>query len=313
MSQRSVWAGVGIPAILCVVVLSTLPARAEFKDNPDPNTLWIEDGSNIATGDQSSDQYWATGTPPLNITAAPDNAGFILDAAGDAHAAGRYVKFDPAYPYITWEITRVENGTGYRAFGIRALGNNPAFGGMVTHIQPGIYTSRTHFLFPEPKTAFLRLELYNAKVTLKYLKVVKTPDNYAEINTDLFKTKGYLELGDEVQFKVVLAEPAEDVTLRFFHSYIMPPLSVNGSQTLQLKPVNEQNKIWSARVKITSCAAGNLKPGKQFTPGEFLVKAVVLGGKIDTPLWTNNPVEFRFTPAPAPGSNTPAPGSSPTP
>lgn len=308
MSQRSVWTGVGIPAILCFLTVAAFPARAEFKDNPDPNTLWIEDGSNIATGDKSSDQYWAVGTPALNITAAPDNAGFILDAAGEAHASGRYVKFDPAYPYITWEITGVENGTGYRAFSVRALGASHAFGGMVSHIQPGIYTCKTNYLFPEPKTTFLRLELYNAKVTLKYLKVSKAPDNYAEINTDLFKSKGYLELGDEVQFKVVLAEPAEDVTLRFFHSYIMPPLSVNGSQTLQLKPVNEQNKIWSARVKIASCTAGNLKPGKQFTPGEFLVKAVVLGGKIDTPIWTNNPVEFRFNTTPAPEA---APVSTP--
>lgn len=311
MSQRRVWTGVGIPVILCFLTVAALPARAEFKDNPDPGTLWIEDGISIATGDKSSDQYWALGTPALNITAAPDNAGFTLEAAGEAHAAGRYVKFDPAYPYITWEITRVENGTGYRAFSVRALGASHAFGGMVSHIQPGIYTCKTNYLFPEPKTTFLRLELYNAKVTLKYLKVSKTPDNYAEINTDLFKTKGYLELGDEVQFKVVLAEPAEDVTLRFFHSYIMKPLELNGSQTLQLKPVNEQNKIWSARVKITSCTTGNLKPGKQFTPGEFLVKAVVLGGKIDTPIWTNNPVEFRFNTTPAPGSGETS--ASPTP
>ena len=279
--------------IFCLVLLTAMPIFAKFSENPDSNTLWVEDGANISTGKTPSSESWTSGTDSINVAAAPNGGGVILDAAGKPHTTGRYVKFDPAYSYITWQVTHVEPGDGYRKFTVRTLDSN-AFAGMVTHIQTGIYTCKTQYAFPKAKTAFLRLILHNAKVTFKYLKVVKEPENYAEINIQQFKSKSYLELGDEVQFKVKLAEPAEDVTLRFYHNYIMKPLELNGSQTLGLKPEDDQKKIWSARVKITDCTPGNLKHDQQFNPGTFLAKATVLGGAIHTPIWTANPVEFRF-------------------
>jgi hypothetical protein len=75
----------------------------------------------------------------------------------------------------------------------------------------------------------------------------------------------------------------------------MPGLVINDSPTLQLKPQKDNPKIWEATVKISSCK-GNPNPGKTFGPGAFIVKAAILGGKMDKPLWTANACEFNLNP-----------------
>lgn len=274
-------------------------ALAELKSNPDKNTLWIEDGKKVQVGVGSSNRHWNTQGLNVSDASEEDSAEGILFESPNSkkHATGRYVHFDPAFPYLVWEISQVIPGKGYQGFCLHTLQTDHGlFFSMVSHLKTGLFTVNTSYYYPVPKVSYLRIDLYNTQITMKYLKLVKTPANYLEISSPLFATKKGLDLGDEVTFKLVLAETAEDVSLRFFDSYTMPQLTINGSQTLQLKAEDEDQKIWTRKLKFDSCT-GAAKPGIPFSPGGFIVKAVILGGKLGMPIWTTNPVEFRINPA----------------
>lgn len=267
-------------------------ARAELQVNPDANTLWIEDGRQIKSGVGSSDQHW---TNALEFSEV-ESGGFKMRGEGPGKSnSGRYVDFDPAYPWLVWEITEVTPGApGYRALSFRTLDMpQSAFVGMISFIQPGIFAVRTDYAHPTAKRTFFRIDLHNCDVTMKYLKLVAQPENYIEVTGPTMDSKKVVELNDEVTFVARLAEPAEDVSLRFYDNYMMPQLTINGSQQLQLKPVDAEQKIWMATVKLESCTGYRRKPDSQFSPGSFLVKAIVLGGSLNTPIWGANPVEFR--------------------
>lgn len=282
--------------ILSALLLMASQAFAEFRTDPDANTLWIEDGAQIATGKGPSASHW---DDTMILSPLPEGGFSVQSPSSDRHTTGRHVKFDPQYPWLVWKIAEITPGTGYRAFAMRALGGE-AFGVIVTHIQTGLYTVDVANAIPTGRPPYFRIELYNATLKLKYIKLVKQPENYLQVTSPSFAAKKALDFGDELTFKVVLAEPAEDVSLRFYDTYVMPQLAINGSQSLQLKPENANPKIWSATIKIESCTGGRVKPNLPFEPGGFAIKAVVLGGKLDKPIWTFNPVKFRLNTAAAP-------------
>ena len=280
-------------AALATLCLSGSIARADIIVNPDANTLWIEDGKNIAAGDGPSSKHWQK-AEGIDITSAADG-GFTIASHGDqGTATGRYIAVDPAYPYLVWEISGVTPGEGYRGFVFRRGEKGAPAINMVTNIETGI------FVLPDPvETAggpYYRLDLRNAGVTFKYIKRVKQPDYMIRLSSPAFE-KGYVAPGDEVTFDVEMKEPAEDVTLSFFDSYTMPQLKINGAQKLQLKPKDKNDlKLWTATIPISEISGDRLKSGQQFGPGRILIKATILGGGIKVPLWTINPVEFRLKP-----------------
>ncbi|MCX5642890.1 MAG: hypothetical protein NTY10_06675 [Candidatus Omnitrophica bacterium] len=286
-----------ISAVFCLVALFFFVTLSEAKviHNPDSNTLWIEDGIKVETGIGQSADHWISENTTAEVKEA-QGGGIIFNNIGieaNRYATGRYLPIDPAYPYITWEITNFKNADTSRSF-------NAAFQGLLgmgisTYIPEGIYVYNPFVDKNQAKTVtHFRIDVSNCAVTFKYLKMVKVPENYIEVTSPAFSEKKRLDIGDSVTFKVILAKPAEDVSLTFFDSYIMPQIKLNDSQILQLKPVEGNPAIWQATIKIDSCEGDNLAPGKQFDPGRFLIKAVVLGGGISVPIWTPNTYEFRL-------------------
>ena len=82
--------------------------------------------------------------------------------------------------------------------------------------------------------------------------MVKTPDYCVEVTSSAFSAKKSFALGDELKVTVRLKEPAEDVSLRFYHSYGMQELTLNGQDKLKLKPEKNGSKVWSAVPKLES-------------------------------------------------------------
>jgi len=262
---------------------------------PDDNTLWIEDGKELELVEHGQPEFWAGKAWAGKLEMEPITGGFRLKSpSADKNSMGRYLKLSPSYPYLVWEVSKVIYGEGYRGFSLHFPG--PVFG-FVTHIFPGIFAVNPFLVDKKlaEKLYFCRLYLYNAEMHFKYLKMVKKPDNYIEIAGPHLQDKGFLEPEDELMFRVFLKEPAEDVSLTFYDSYITHEVKVNGSSGLQLKPEDKEQKIWSARVKIERVDPPSLKKegNASYSPGSFLIKATVLGGRIDIPLWTASYFEIK--------------------
>lgn len=225
--------------------------HAEFKEKPDPNTLWIEDGKNI-TG-------WRSEIP---VKSMPDGGFSILQSPDmKYYATGRYVPVSAEYPWLVTEITDVFPNKGYRSLNFRTKV------GIVTNLPTGIFAFRVKdYANASVNSEFFRLDLYGMEVRFKYLKVVKIPENYIQADQQENKVKYYVRL----------QAPAEDVSLYLFDGYGMAPLLIDGSNKIQLKPVDENIPLeWIGTSSI---------PKK--TKGCVVIKGSVMGSEaLKVPLW----------------------------
>ncbi|MCX7917305.1 MAG: hypothetical protein N2589_04170 [bacterium] len=281
--------------LIVLYIFSTLCFSA-VKYNPDENTLWIEDGKNFAIIEYGKKEFWEgkAWSGKLEVEGLED--GFrIKSPSNDKHSIGRYFKFSSEYPYLVWEIKKVIYGEGYRDF-LMAFPNNVF--NFVTHIYPGLFVTNPFLSNKNIKNfEYCRIFLYNTEIHFSYIKMVKKPEYLIEIESPAIKEKGYVEIGDEIIFKVILKEPAEDVSLTFYDFYITHEIKVNNSSSLQLKPEDDEQKIWIGKIKLEKIDKPSVKKdGKEidtYSPGNFLIKATVLGGKINVPIWTANYFEIK--------------------
>lgn len=199
-----------------LVFIAVLPLFAEFHENPDSNTLWLEDGVNISG--------WRDG---LTLSAHPEG-GFTIEP-GEGYSTGRYVPADPQYPWLAGEIAGYSMLEGYRGFVF--TGNF----GMVANPQTGVFAVK---LISKGNRPFFRFDLHGLKMHFKYLKQVQKPDYRVE-------TK---RLENQLEVRVFLKELAEDVMVRFYDAYHVSMLRLNGDDKLQLLPTDEKNPVeWSAK------------------------------------------------------------------
>jgi hypothetical protein len=274
--------------ILSVLVMACCAGlQAEMLYKPDANTLWIENGKNIQKSPKNSSKGW--NSSELSITPLPDGKGFSIDATDPKkHGSGRYVNTSPEYPWFVYELKAITQYKGYRSYAVPCFGGICVFG-QVSNPQKGIFATNV-FEKKKPtknEVRFLSYYQYGLKLDFGYFKMVKKPDYYITANSEAFKTRKEFGSGDKIKFTVNLKEPAEDVTLRFFDSYMVIPMQLNQQQVLQLKPENEEAKVWSAEVTIKTFAK---KSGK--INGKIMMKAIVLGGAINVPVW--NYIDYPY-------------------
>jgi hypothetical protein len=262
---------------------------ARLVQKPDGNTLWLFDGKNVSMG--TKPDQWRTGVEVKSV----DNQGLIFSSAGEkAVSTGHYVPLDAAYPYMVMDISEVKNGEGYRGLTVFLSGVEESSRlAMVSYVQTGRFILR---MYPKaltpPAQTFLAVYLYNTTMTVKTLKMVKQPTD----NLEIVPPAGakVVKPGDEVTFRVTLEKPAEDVTLTFYNSYTMPHVAINDQQRLQLKPEDDAQKIWSAKVKMNTLTAPGGQEGLDLPVGGLMVRTTILGGSFKEPLWTWNIVPFNF-------------------
>jgi len=101
-------------ALLAACCLSILPlcSEAKFIPNPDTNTLWVEDGVEVAVGPGCTDTQWGDG---LEIESVPGQGMLFRSPSDKKTATCRQLPLDPAFPYMVWEIADMRYTQGYRA------------------------------------------------------------------------------------------------------------------------------------------------------------------------------------------------------
>ena len=249
---------------------------AELQKNPDENTLW-----QITSPDMK--EWKGTG-----VKIEKREKGFSLrnesPSVKSPHSITRKVPVDPEYPYLVFETVSINTFKGYRAwfFGLRESQNQ--FGSIVNG-EPGIVAINC---FDNPAKKFmnnqatLQFYMFNFKTDLLYMKMVKKPDNYITVTGD-FTSRKAIQPGDKVKFTVYLKESAEEVSLKLIYKKWLYTIKVNGNEVVELTPEDKDQKIWSAEVPVKSLKCSK---GSSFKKGEILLRAVVLGGKVNVPLWT---------------------------
>ena len=265
-----------IKKIFCLfLVCSGLTVFAELKNNPDENTLW--QFSSLNPG-----KWKGTGVKIENR-----KNGFVLSNESPSpktpHSINRKVPVDPEYPYLVFETVAISPFKGYRTWSV-ALREFQCRFGSVTNAESGIVVVNCFenpAKIPAGKQANLQFYFYDFKADFKYIKMVRKPDNYIAVTGD-FSAKKTIRSGDKIKFTVYLKDGAEEVSLKLLYRKWLYTVKVNGKETIELTPEDKDQKIWSAEIPVKTVVDGKRSSYKK---GEILLRAVVLGGSVKTPIW----------------------------
>ena len=271
--------------IIAGVLLAAGIAQAKQLDKPDDNTLWMEDGKEIEIGKLGLHRWTpANGNKELELKPKEDGKGFSF-FAGDG--AGRkvttLVRFSPDYRYLVFRITDFEMLKGYRNWTLRAdLG--PMAVSQVNSLQKGIFVFDLYQNLQEKeaakKSGYLHFWVYNLRLDLEYLKLVKKPGYVVRAEC----ADPEIKPGSKVKFTAELEKEAEDVSICLTTGGNPRPVKVNGAVKIQLKPMDKTQKIWTAEIEVK-----NIGIAKAVRRHQIFMKMDVLGGELDEPVWVGLP------------------------
>lgn len=235
---------------------------AEIVKNPDPNTLWIENGKNIKFAEKHGDLRWGTGNT-LKITSSEQ--GFTIGPAGKL---GIYIPVSSQYPWFCFKVNSVERvGNTYHGLATNLALDIGIFS-VVSRIPKGVYCipmAGAKKLKEKPSWNYMRLDIHSANITFDYIGMFKEPPCALSLGDSPIKK------GSEVTVSIKTKEPAEMVQLKFYKAYTMPAINVIPNVKRYLaKPVDGKgNKEWTFKFPY------NGFKGVDGKVGSVLIEAVV--------------------------------------
>lgn len=270
----------------CIAASMVTAVHARQVKNPDENTLWMEDGQEIELGEKTGMFRWTS--PGVEIKAKDNGKGFSFYAKGgkDPKAVTGF-HVSPEYPYLTFRITGFDLLNNYRNWTMMV--NGLAVSSQVSTPQKGIYVYDLFQNLPEDaaakRTRYLTFFIYNLRLDLDYLKLVKKPSYLVRAEC----ADPEIKPGSKVRFTAELEKEAEDVSISLITGGVPQTIKVNGAVKIQLKPADATQKIWTAEVEIKSISVK-----KAMKRHGVFMKMDVLGGDLDEPVWVGLP--FKVTP-----------------
>ena len=186
-----------------------------------------------------------------------------------------YVDREPGQDFLVFDFKRhrvVKDGK-YINWGIffnkTGGGKHGHLAGDVTRPQNGYYTLRLPPVTTKCRDVMI-IRDYNLEMELGEIACVSKPADFAE----------FLDYGDRFEIKVSLSRPCEDITCNFTASNGAHPIAypVNGSASVDLKPLDDTRCRWGATVEVKSRPETKARPG---------IKVTVLGGGLERPIFTN--------------------------
>lgn len=252
---------------------------------------WIWDGSNCEVSAKHSTKIWfGQGKTPL--FKANDDGSFTSSGP-----ATRYMTLEPGQWLVFEMLSSKHLATGkYHAWSLhfRKEGIGKLAGNVVT-VPTGLYTMQLPDI-KEKVNSSMNFYNYNMELTLKYIKMVKEPENY--IGVEYEGGKDRIEVGDTFKVVLKLAEPSEDVTCKVMADIGtgISAYSINGKDNIELEAQDDDCKLWTATVTVKSLPPTTAK--KRYGKRSVMLKASILGSKFSTPIYTYIP--YAFGPAPEP-------------
>lgn len=272
--------------IAAAMIAGALATHAEQLKKPDANTWWMEDGREIQLSGKPVLSRWTSAG--VEIKSKTDGKGFSFYAKGGKDPkAVTGINFSPEYPYLTFRITELELLKGYRNWTL--IVNGWMSSSQVATPQKGIYVYDLFQNLSEKaaagRTRYLSFFIYNLRMDLEYLKLVKKPPYVVRAEC----ADPEIKPGSKVKFTAELEKEAEDVSISLIANGVPRTIKVNGTVKIQLKPTDKTQKIWSSEVEIKSIGIK-----KAMNRHGVFMKMDVLGGDLDEPVWVGLP--FKVVP-----------------
>lgn len=249
--------------------------------------LWKLDGSNADFSNKHSTKAWFATKDPVPSVVKTQDGGFIIN-----NHTSRYLSLKPD-TWLVFELVKAErrDAKKYTSWSIHCFDKNyvGSIVGNIGQIPIGLYTIQITGL-EKPIWTALRFYDYNLDLTFRYIKLVKDPEN--SLGAEVPKGKKLLYPGDKFTIVLTLKDPCEDVTCKLMHDVGRGarPFSVNGTDTVELKPVDKDGRIWKSEITLKNFA----QQKKPLNARSVRIKATVLGGKLETPIYGVIPAGFRM-------------------
>ena len=275
--------------IAVVFLFFAMAAYAIQLNNPDPNTLWLENGKDIKLSKYPNYKCWyRNDKKALEIKSLADGKGFSFFAQDvSGRKTSTQLKLSPEYPYLVFKITGFEILKGYTGWAV-LMQNIQFLASQVTVPHKGIFVYDLYRNLSKKEAAqkngYLNIFLYNIKLNFEYIKLVKKPAYVVVAEC----ADSEIKLGSKVKFIATLAEEAEDVSISLTTAGKPRPVKINGAKVIQLKPVDKTQKVWSAEIEVKSL---DLK--KACKRHQVFMKMDVLGGELDEAIWVGLPYAIK--------------------
>ena len=179
--------------------------------------------------------------------------------------------------FLSFEQKEVTKYTGWAIYAKRGEENKEYVCGGPRTGLPGLYTVKMPRL--SSGRGRVHLFLYNQTADVAYVRNVDRPPNCLSAEV----------VGDEVVFTLRLEKPCEDVTVSLLaeaRNRGLQSFRMNGGNTVDLRPVDGDTRNWRGTIRIGKVD----RPAK---PRQVVAKAVVVGGALDLPIFTNIDAEFN--------------------
>lgn len=273
---------------LFVLFLFCLALTAEVIFNPDDNTLWSEDGKSFPLSEAVSAGAWQK--TDMEFFCADEQGVFGMGGSGTMKNT-RYFPVSKEYPWLELELQSITQYSGYKAWTMFFRGGQGI--GQVTHPQEGVYVHNIYATgdTKESGMEYLAIYIYNLKLNMSRLRVLKKPDYYLTVESEAFEQRKSFAPGDSLDITVFMKEPAEDVMLRFVDNYGVKQMRINKQDKLQLKPIDEADCIWQCKVQIEQLGSQS-----KYRAGQIMLKTIILAGGIDKPVWSAIQFPYQVNP-----------------
>ena len=267
--------------IAAVMIAAAFAAQAKQLRKTDDNTWWMEDGREIELSAKPVSYRWMPQGAEIKPNANGKGFSFYAKGGKDPKVTTG-IDFSPEYPYLTFRITGFDLLKQYRNWTI--LINGWMSSSQVAAPQKGIYVYDLFQNLSEnaaaKRTRYLTFFIYNLRLDLEYLKLVKKPPYIVRAEC----AEPEIRPGSKVKFTAELEKEAEDVSISLITGGVSSNVKVNGAVKIQLKPTDKTQKIWVAEVVIKSIGIK-----KAMNRHQLFMKMDVLGGDLDEPVWVGLP------------------------
>lgn len=210
---------------------------AEIVKNPDPNTLWIENGKNIKSAPRHGNLRWGTGGK-IKVTAL--DKGFKFGPGG---TVGIYIPVSKQYPWFCAKVRSVERiGNTYHSLSMN-LNLDIGVYSVVSKIPRATYCinlADSRKLKDKAFLNYMRMDIHSGNITFDSIGMFKEPFCVVSLGNAPIKK------GTKVKVTIKTQKPAEMVQLKFYKSYTMPAINVipNVKRYLAKPVAGKGNKEW---------------------------------------------------------------------
>ncbi|MBO4513758.1 MAG: heparinase II/III family protein [Victivallales bacterium] len=243
---------------LCIAAF----AIGEVISKPDDNTLWLETGRNMQFDANAYSGKWVSSK--LKFTEAEEGCFIVEPKEGKSNSDGICVPFSKEYPYLEYELEVLEANSGAYMLFPSFTNLGPSYQ-QQRGIRSGYYVVN---VFENSKLkgsgkAFMNIRVFNAKVKIKNLRMVKEPKYRFDV---LYRKHNFgkplpMSAVLEMSFSTKGAALPERLRVNYIDTIENVPIDLSGKRFSYLEKGDNNVGELFANPEIVSLGSRNMNGG----------------------------------------------------